>query len=156
MEPSKQIQLLIEELGPACELVDEIYETGEGQWAIVNADLELVIGLSHEVERERIELFTEVGSPAEENRLQTYELILILNFTNDPNTKVALDGPGGQVVQTCSLPVAGLDLEALLEALLAFITSAQCLRDVMTQGGASLTESPADDDVADAGNSIRV
>jgi hypothetical protein len=104
---------LFVEIGPLHEL-DQVSAFDDGEsWAVVVAGQ--VITLELDALRNRLVLSAEVGQPPAGGLARVYEALLQYNllWRDTSGVRMALDGPGGQVVQMYDLATDGLDASRL-------------------------------------------
>ena len=155
MASLEQIQLLIEELGPATEEVVEVQQSAETSWDIFIDETES-IGIDIMEGQDKLMLSSELGRPPDELQAATWQWMLVYNFAwqNTGGIKLALEAAGGNVVMMFELNSATLDLPTLQSALINFAVKARLLRVAIVAG--TVREEPAAFDKEDFSSAIRV
>ena len=74
----EQIQGLIEAVGPQVEAVQAVGQTGDTEWAVM-FDADTTVMLDLVTEQQKLVLSIDLGRPAQESRLATYETMLAYN-----------------------------------------------------------------------------
>ncbi len=142
MTPLEQIQQIFAELGPAGEDVATIAQGPDGcSWAVEMAD-ETIVSAEFDAERERIALTIGLPKPAADRRIDTLEALLTFNllWQSDSALRMAMDQPGGEIVQVAELATAHLDAAALGAALAEFVAMADRWRAAIAAGCAAAVE----------------
>jgi len=75
----EQIQGLIEAVGPQVEAVQAVGQTGDTEWAVM-FDSDTTVMLDLVTEQQKLVLSIDLGRPAQESRLATYETMLAYNL----------------------------------------------------------------------------
>jgi len=147
MTSVEQIRNLFEDVGPELD-VQGVLQTEDDQWALVYDD-QIVVEISHEVDRKCLTLGAELGEPAEEDLLETYRSLLAYSALGDRTggIRIALEAPYGSVVQLLDLFTEDLDLVTLISVLDNFVEKVRTWRELLAAGGIS------PEDVPDAGES---
>ena len=124
--PVEQIQQLMQELGPATPDIDAVVQTEEPSWAIQFSDETIVI-IEPAEDPERMVLSAELGSASDTLQLPIYETLLCYNllWKDTGGVKMALSGPGGELVLLYELFSANLTLNELQTVLSNFVSIAQ-------------------------------
>lgn len=157
MPSSDQIQLLMEELGPAMDEVTDILREADTSWTIALED-ETVIGLDLVAEQEKLVLSTELGEPPEERRAFCNEFFMVYNFNwvQSGGVKIGLESPNGEYVMMFELNAAGLSLQTLQMVIANMARQSLAWRELIALGmeGATSPESGFENDLTMA--AIRV
>ncbi len=155
MASLEQIQLIIEELGPATEEVLEVQQHEEAAWTVV-LDEATAVGLDFMADQEKLVLSMELGAVPEDRKTASYEFMLLYNF-NWPQSggiKLGLDAPEGNVVLMFELNVSQLELPELQHILASFVEKARAWRELVAIGLGD--EAPPDVIFDDFQGAIRV
>jgi hypothetical protein len=129
-------------LGPASEEVATVAQGPDGaSWAIEMAD-ETIVSVEFDAERERIALTIGLPKPAADRRIETLEALLTFNllWQSGSALRMAMDQPGGEIVQVAELATAELDASALQAALAEFVAMAGRWRTAIAAGCTSAAE----------------
>lgn len=157
MTSSDQIQLLMEELGPATDEVTDVIREADASWTIALVD-ETVIGFDLVEDQEKLMLSTELGEPPEERRAFFNELFMVYNFNwvQSGGVKIGLESPNGEYVMMFELNAAGLSLQKLQMVIANMARQSLAWRELIAIGmeGATPPESGFDTDLTTA--AIRV
>ena len=119
---------------------------GEREWALV-VDAATVVHVDYIETDERIMLSIELGQPPEASRHRIYELLLLYNhgWAETGGVRMALESPGGIIVQFFETGAADLDLIGLRNVVAGFVELARHWRGGITRGiGTAATEGGAD------------
>jgi hypothetical protein len=142
MTPLEHVQQLFAELGPASEDVATVAQGPDGcSWAIEMAD-EAIVSVEFDAERERIALTIGLPKPAADRRIDTLEALLTFNLLWQSNSalRMAMDQPGGEIVQVAELATAHLDVAKLGTALAEFLALAERWRTAIATGCTTAVE----------------
>jgi hypothetical protein len=117
-----QAHQLMSEIGPLLDLVG-VVESDDGQAWLLIVDDEDALSVELDDARGCLVIAAEVGTPGEAGRAQLYELLLAYNALWDVSggIRMALDEPGGGVLQLLDLPAEGLDPSQLADVLARFL-----------------------------------
>jgi hypothetical protein len=139
----EQIQGLIEAVGPEVEAVQAVGQTGDTEWAVM-FDTDTTVMLDLVTEQQKLVLSIDLGRPAQESRLATYETMLAYNvlWQETGGVKMGLGGTNGRLVQMFELNTAGLDLDLLASVLEGFVAKALVWREQIAQGAGSAEALP--------------
>lgn len=131
----EQIRAMMDELGPATRMVEEVRQYEDNGWAVVCGE-NTIIELQFDGGPGKLVFSTDLGKPEENQRLAVYEMLLTYNFLweDTGGVKMALDRPGGHVVQLYDLDAAELDLGTLQTVLDNFTEKARFWAEVITTG----------------------
>jgi hypothetical protein len=143
MAPQEQVQGLIEAIGPRVEAIEAVGQTGDTEWAVM-LDEDTTVMLDLVAEQQKLVLSIDLGRPAPEARLATYETMLAYNmlWQETGGVKIGLGGANGRLVQMFELSTAGLDLDLLARVLEGFVAKALVWREQIARGGASDEATP--------------
>ena len=133
MELKTQIRQLMTELGPVLDLAAVAeYEDGNA-WSLA-LDEETEVWIDYDEANGRLILTTEVGAPTEENPYKLYETLLVYNnqWQQTGGVRMALDAPGGAVIQSFELGTEGLDIGKLARVVQNFVDVRQGWREAVT------------------------
>ena len=122
MSAKNLIHQVMAEIGPLLEL-GAVIESDDGDgWILAIDEHESVLVELDETE-ERILLSAGAGLPPDDARPRLYEMLLAYNreWHATGGICMALEEPGGEVVQMLELPVAGLDVARLAQVFVAFL-----------------------------------
>jgi hypothetical protein len=143
MASQEEIQGLIEAVGPRVEAVQAVGQTSDTEWAVLFDDdttvmLDLVPG------QQKLVLSIDLGRPAPESRLATYETMLAYNvlWQETGGVKMGLGGTNGRLVQMFELSTASLDLDLMARVLEGFVAKALVWREQIAQGAVSAEAMP--------------
>lgn len=130
-----QVNALMSELGPILDPLDITAYEAEGTWTLL-VDEETLLVIEHDEELGRLFLSADIGAPPEAERLAVYELLLRYNAQGRETggVRMALEEPGGMLMQICDLPLAGLDVTGLQAAIAAFARTADAWRRLIAGG----------------------
>ena len=121
-----KIQDLISQIGPVFPDIDAVIQTEDPSWAIQFVD-ELVVMIEHLEHPDRMVFSSEIGTVADDQELPVYEALLCYNllWKDTGGVKMALSGPGGELVLLYELFVSDLSLNELQTVLANFVSIAQ-------------------------------
>ncbi len=122
MSVKDHMHQLMSEIGPLLEL-GAVIESDDGDGWILAFDEDDGALIELDEDEGRIFLSAEAGRPDNEARPQLYETLLIYNaqWSASGGVRMALDEPGGAVVQMLELPAAELDAARLSQVFAAFL-----------------------------------
>ena len=130
------LRQLMADLGPATDAVATVAESPDGAtWAIEMED-ESVVHVDLDAELSRLALTTVLPSPTPEHRARTCEALLTFNllWQDASAVRMALDEPGGKIIQVAELAVAALSLQGLQDTLAEFVRKAALWRTAIAAG----------------------
>ena len=122
MSAKDHMHRLMSEIGPLLELAAVIEaDDGDGWILAIEEDDSVLVELD-ETEG-RIFLCADAGLPDDAARPGLYETLLVYNgqWHASGGVRMALDAPGGEVMQILELPAAGLDAARLAQVFVAFL-----------------------------------
>jgi hypothetical protein len=130
------LQQLMSEIGPATEAVVSVVEGPEGTAWVIEMEDGVAVEAEFNADLERIALTTVLPDPPADRKLETSEALLTFNLLQqrEPVVRMAMDKPGGQIVQTTELPTATLDVDQLQAALARFLRVAELWRPAIAGG----------------------
>ncbi len=122
----ERMQIMMEEIGPSMPEIEAVIQSEESNWAI-QFDDQSIIMLEWAEQPDRVVLTTMLGSPSESMQLSVYETLLCYNllWKDTGGVKMALSGPGGELVLLYELHASGLSLPDLQVVLSNFASIAQ-------------------------------
>ena len=120
------VRQLVEESNGLMRGVAEFVQAEEAAWAII-LQSGLLLEVAFEEEANSLLLVSDLGVPAESNRVQIYEMLLAVNYLIDETDGVlmALDASEGRIVQRVSINVGTLDSSQLAVAFENFAAKAE-------------------------------
>ena len=109
--PLEKIRALLQSAGEEISQINTIIEVTEDSWHI-ELDDEATIQIFFDAETGRIELYTELVKPTQEQELSVLQTLLCLQFLREepPRPRIAMDKPDGNLL--CLLDLAEEDIEA--------------------------------------------
>ena len=122
MSAKSLVTQVMTEIGPLLELGAVIEsDDGDGWILVVDEDNSVLVELDET--EERILLSADAGLPDDDARPRLYEMLLAYNrqWHATGGIRMALEEPGGEVVQMLELPVAGLGVTRLAQVFVAFL-----------------------------------
>ena len=122
----ERMQIMMEEIGPSMPEIEAVIQNEEKNWAIQFED-QSIITLEWSEKPERVVLTSLLGIPSESMQLSVYETLLCYNllWKDTGGVKMALSGPGGELVLLYELFVSHLSLNELQTVLSNFVSIAQ-------------------------------
>jgi hypothetical protein len=122
----ERIQIMMEEIGPSMSEIEAVIQSEDKNWAI-QFDEQSIVTLEWAEKPERIVLTSMLGTPSEKMQTSVYETLLCYNllWKDTGGVKMALSGPGGELVLLYELFVADLSLNELQTVLTNFVSIAQ-------------------------------
>ena len=122
MSVKNHVHQLMSEIGPLLELA-AVIESDDGDGWILAIDEDDSVLVELDEAEGRIFLSAEVGLPDDAARPGLYETLLVYNaqWHTSGGVRMALDAPGGEVMQILELPAAGLDAARLAQVFVAFL-----------------------------------
>jgi hypothetical protein len=135
MKSPDQIQLLMEELGPSTEAVNEVRRDGDTAW-FVGLEEEMAVGLDFVEAQGKLVLSVSLGAPAPDSKSDCHEFVLVFNFNwvQSGGLKIGLEAPEGDYVLMFELNAAHLDLPTLQQTLLNLAQNARAWRQLIAAG----------------------
>lgn len=138
-----QVSILISQMGPILDpiAIDEIRE--EKTWGIALKE-DLAVLVQFDEQRNCLVLASELGAPPAGDRTALYEILLQTNFHWDTTggTRMALNGPGGEVVQVFEIATDGLDASQLSAIVSSFADGARAWREFVQLAGSVPVPTP--------------
>ncbi len=138
-----QVTALISQIGPilnplAIEASEELRS-----WAIAMPD-DLAVVVQFDEDKNCLVLASELGAPPAGDRTALYEILLQINFHWDTTggTRMAINGPGGEVVQVYEIGADGLDATRLSAILASFADGAKAWRELIQRPAAAPGSTP--------------
>jgi len=122
----ERIQIMMEEIGPSMPDIEAVIQSENTNWAIQFEDQSIVM-LEWAEQPDRVVLTTLLGTPSEAMQLSVYETLLCYNllWKDTGGVKMALSGPGGELVLLYELHAPNLNLNELQVVLTNFLSIAQ-------------------------------
>ncbi len=122
----ERMQIMMEEIGPSLPEIEAVIQSEDRNWAIQFSDQSIVM-LEWVEDPDRIVLTSMLGVPSESMQLSVYETLLCYNllWKDTGGVKMALSGPGGELVVIYELFSAELTLNELQTVLTNFVSIAQ-------------------------------
>ncbi len=122
----ERIQIMMEEIGPSMPDIEAVIQSEEKNWAIQFEDQSIVM-LEWTDRPDRVVLSAMLGTPSEKMQLSVYETLLCYNllWKDTGGVKMALAGPGGELILLYELYAAELTLNELQTVLSNFASIAQ-------------------------------
>ena len=123
------------EIGPLLELEQVTEFDGGREWALV-VDEATVVHADYVEADDRLMLSIELGQPPEASRHRIYELLLLYNhaWPETGGVRMALESPGGTIVQLFETGVGDLDLTGLRNVVAGFVELARHWRGGIMRG----------------------
>lgn len=128
----EQMELLIADLGPVLEPLAIQASDEDASWVVLMDD-HLIVAVDYDERKRSLVLSSELGEPPAGDRTALYETLLQSNYHWDVTggTRMALDGPAGQVVQVLEIPADALDATGLSGMVSAFADTARAWRQIV-------------------------
>ncbi len=122
----ERMQIMMEEIGPSMPDIEAVIQSEDTNWAIQFEDQSIVM-LEWAEQPERVVLTTLLGTPSEAMQLSVYETLLCYNllWKDTGGVKMALSGPGGELVLLYELFASNLNLNEMQIVLTNFLGIAQ-------------------------------
>jgi len=145
----EQVSSLMTQLGPILD-PPAIYASDEEKCWGVALDKDLTVLIQFDEQKASIVLTCELGAPPDDNRSALYEMLLQMNYYWDSTggSRMALNRPGGEVVQIFEIPAEGLDAIRLSEIVTSFAETSRSWRLLVlypTSAQKSATDTPGGD-----------
>ncbi len=122
----ERMQIMMEEIGPSMSEIEAVIQSEEKNWAIQFEDQSIVM-LEWTDSPDRVVLSAMLGTASESMQLSVYETLLCYNllWKDTGGVKMALSGPGGELVLLYELFASNLSLNELQTVLANFVSIAQ-------------------------------
>ena len=122
----ERMQIMMEEIGPSMSEIEAVIQSEERNWAIQFDDQSIVM-LEWAESPDRVVMTAMLGTPTESMQLSVYETLLCYNllWKDTGGVKMALSGPGGELVLLYELFAGNLSLNELQTVLTNFVSIAQ-------------------------------
>ncbi len=119
----ERMQIMMEEIGPAMPEIEAVIQSEEKNWAIQFEDQSIVM-LEWAENPDRVVLTAMLGIPSESMQLSVYETLLCYNllWKDTGGVKMALSGPGGELVLLYELFASNLNRSELQTVLINFVS----------------------------------
>ena len=154
METHEIISQVVTDLGPLVDRLHEVTTPGEGLWGL-QFDEE-AIHCELDAGGERLYLTMELGPLPEARREDVLQSLLAFNVLGieTGGVRMALDRPGGQVLQVCDILTAGIDVTQVAQVVESLLAKAEAWRALLA--GAETTAAPGAERDAPGLGAIRV
>lgn len=122
----ERMQIMMEEIGPAMPEIEAVIQSEEKNWAIQFEDQSIVM-LEWAENPDRVVLTAMLGVPSDSMQLSVYETLLCYNllWKDTGGVKMALSGPGGELVLLYELFASNLNRSELQTVLINFVSISQ-------------------------------
>ncbi len=122
----ERMQIMMEEIGPSLADIESVIQSEDRNWAIQFSDQSIVM-LEWVEDPDRVVLTSLLGVPSDSMQLAVYETLLCYNllWKDTGGVKMALSGPGGELVVIYELFSNDLTLNELQTVLTNFTSIAQ-------------------------------
>lgn len=122
----ERMQIMMEEIGPSMTEIEAVIQSEDKNWAI-QFDDQAIVMLEWADQPDKVVLTTMLGTPSEAMQLSVYETLLCYNllWKDTGGVKMALSGPGGELVLLYELFAANLTINELQVVLTNFLSIAQ-------------------------------
>ncbi len=122
----ERMQIMMEEIGPSLPDIQAVIQSEDKNWAIQFSDQSIVM-LEWVADPDRVVLTSILGVPSESMQLSVYETLLCYNllWKDTGGVKMALSGPGGELVVIYELFSTDLMLNDLQTVLTNFVSISQ-------------------------------
>lgn len=122
----ERMQIMMEEIGPSMSEIEAVIQSEEKNWAI-QFDDQSIIMLEWADSPDRVVLTAMLGTPTESMQMSVYETLLCYNllWKDTGGVKMALSGPGGELVLLYELFAGSITLSELQTVLTNFVSIAQ-------------------------------
>ncbi len=149
----ERMQIMMEEIGPSLPDIQTVIQSEDRNWAVQFSD-ESIVMLEWVEGPDRVVLTSLLGAPSESMQLSVYETLLCYNllWKDTGGVKMALSGPGGELVVIYELFSTELTLNELQTVLTNFVSIAQIWTVYVTgEGGQSGIPLPGSMDMLQLG-----
>ncbi len=122
----ERMQIMMEEIGPSMNEIEAVIQSEDKNWAI-QFDDQAIVMLEWSDQPDKVVLTTMLGTPSEAMQLSVYETLLCYNllWKDTGGVKMALSGPGGELVLLYELFATDLTINELQVVLTNFLSIAQ-------------------------------
>ena len=122
----ERMQIMMEEIGPSMTEIEAVIQSEESNWAIQFDDQSIVM-LEWAESPDRVVMTAMLGTPTESMQLSVFETLLCYNllWKDTGGVKMALSGPGGELVLLYELFAGSLTLNEMQTVLTNFVSIAQ-------------------------------
>ncbi len=149
----ERLQIMMEEIGPSLPEIEAVIQSEEKNWAIQFDDQSIVL-LEWAESPDRVVLTTMLGTPSESMQVSVYETLLCYNllWKDTGGVKMALSGPGGELVLMYELFISELALNEFQTVLMNFLSIGQVWAVYVTgESGQPMTGMPGPMDMLHLG-----
>jgi hypothetical protein len=110
MDDREKLSLMMEEAGPRDDHIELILRTSEDAWTVCFLDVDVEVEL--DPLQSRVLLSAGVGVPPEDARTHVYEAVMMYSrlWRETGGVHMALEEPGGRIVQMVALDCASLSV----------------------------------------------
>jgi len=139
-----QVTSLLAQVGPILNPLEIEASEPLRTWAISMPE-DLAVLVQFDEAKNCLVLASELGAPPPGDRTALYEILLQINFHWDTTggTRMAINGPGGEIVQVYEIGTDGLEATRLSAILSSFAAGAKAWRELI-QRRAATPGSPPD------------
>ena len=122
----ERMQIMMEEIGPSMPEIEAVIQSENTNWAIQFEDQSILM-LEWAEQPDRVVLTTMLGTPSDSMQLSVYETLLCYNllWKDTGGVKMALSGPGGELVLLYEMFASNLNLSEMQVVLTNFLNIAQ-------------------------------
>ncbi len=156
MEAHEIISQIVADLGPLVDRLQQVTTPGTGRW-ILEFDNEAIL-CELNSSADRLYLTMSVGPLPEARREDTLEALLAFNslWAETGGVRLALDRPGGEILQLCDILTQGIDVTKVAHVVEALLAKAQTWKSLIAGAETTAVESAEDRDAPGMGTAIRV
>jgi hypothetical protein len=157
MSERRRIGEIMAEAGPRLDLLQVREYEDRDLWTLL-LDEEILVYADYVADRDMLVLSAEVADLPAEGRAARHELLLQYNnqWAETGGVRMALDGPGGTVVQILEMPAAGLGTQTLGTVLSGFAEVLRNWRPILEATPETEGTAGTGPDGPDLGSMIRV
>lgn len=133
MANTEYLQELMGKVGPLIDGIELIEQEGEDHWLIFFGEMSLHI--DNDPEGRKLVFWTDLGEPTEENRHDVYDALLAYNalWTETGGVRMAIDQPGGSVLQVFDLFTLDLDVSTLVTVVENLLEKAEYWKGLISE-----------------------
>ena len=142
MNNSEKLALLMTELGPSSDFINAVVEVEENAWGVACDDDTVGVGVEFDPETETLTVSTDLGQISAQNRLPTYETMLMYNAIgrDTGGIRLGITDQDGTAIQEMELAVESLELAYFRAKLQDFVLKASVWISILDRGGVSSSE----------------